>query len=324
MSSSHENEADASQHISSNEEYIFSNENENGFIGTMTIHQDQLRKINQLQLSLKSDSIFSRSILDRLSRKNEIIYCVNTQEKSIDIKDVEGTVYLPLVTKQEIDNKLSKIKSSIAVKINTLHLGAVKILIKAHFREGINSPIKMALLDNRLIDREDSLIGAAKGNLAYGKFMFTVYPKYAINLNDRNLNRTLSFIHKFDRENFMEKGSLVFSVTYLIGYALTNSHHSIDYRTKPKIEIDQLFLDIGKVHEHNFCNIVEDDNSWVMNVHRNKPELGQPSQNLRIKGNNISIGNSSSGTIPTQRQLLEQVAKNVDRLGNQLQYINGE
>ncbi|KVH98743.1 hypothetical protein Ccrd_023030, partial [Cynara cardunculus var. scolymus] len=75
----------------------------------------------------------------------EIFYCVSTKEISIDIADVSGQVYLPLITKSEIRQKLEKIPIDIRKKITFAHIGAIKILIKAQFRNGIDSPFKMAL-----------------------------------------------------------------------------------------------------------------------------------------------------------------------------------
>ena len=136
----------------------------------------------------------------------------------------------PLSLKDEINRNLQKIDSRIRATINVVHIGAIKILLKAEFKEGIDSPIKMALIDNRINDRSDCILGAARGNLAYQKFMFTVYPKYAFSKDTKNIDQVLSFVHQFERENLMNPGDKVFRITYLVVYALTNSHHSIDYR----------------------------------------------------------------------------------------------
>lgn len=100
-------------------------------------------------------------------RKNEIFYCISTKEISIDVKDVSGKVYLPLLTKDEINQRLSKIPSEVRKKISMVHLGAIQILIKAQFRNGINSPIKMALVDNQINDVTDSI---SKNTLPFNQF----------------------------------------------------------------------------------------------------------------------------------------------------------
>lgn len=71
--------------------------------------------------------------------------------------------------------------------------------------------------------------------------MFSLYPKFGFSLDIKNLDRVLSFVHQFERENLMNSGDKVFSITYVVAYALTNSHHSIDYKNSEKIEIDDIF-----------------------------------------------------------------------------------
>lgn len=135
------------------------------------------------------------------------------------------------------------------------HLGAIKILLKAEFQEGINTPIKMALIDNRINDRQYIILGAARGNLAYQKFIFTVYPKFGLSLTSKNLDKVLSFVHQFERTNFMNEGDKVFSITYLVGYAITNSHHSVDYKKKEYIELEDVFSEMGTVEDKKFSYI---------------------------------------------------------------------
>ncbi|KAL9664598.1 hypothetical protein QQ045_020003 [Rhodiola kirilowii] len=115
-------------------------------------------------------------------------------------------LYLPFLTRTGVNSRLQKIPADIRKKISMLHIGAVKILVKAQFRDGIDTPIKMALIDNRIINRKDCILGVAKGNLAFGKFMFTVYPKYGVSLNTKNLDQVLSLAHEFERSDLMHKG----------------------------------------------------------------------------------------------------------------------
>lgn len=62
--------------------------------------------------------------------------------------------------------------------------------------------------------------------------MFPIYPKFALELKSANLNKFLYFIHHFERNDLMNPGDKPFTITYLIGYALTNSHHNIDHTRK--------------------------------------------------------------------------------------------
>ncbi|GJX47704.1 reverse transcriptase domain-containing protein [Tanacetum coccineum] len=93
----------------------------------------------------------------------------------------------------------------------------------------------MAILDNRIESRKDCILGIARGNLAYSRFMFTVYPQYGISLDSKDLDQVLAFVHEFERSDLMKPGNKVFSITYLVAYALTSSHHIIDYKKKEYI-----------------------------------------------------------------------------------------
>lgn len=73
--------------------------------------------------------------------------------------------------------------------------------------------------------------------------MFSVYPKFALDLKSTKLNKVLSFIHHFERSDLMNPGDKPFTITYLIGYALTNSHHSIDYKKEEYIKLEDVLCD---------------------------------------------------------------------------------
>lgn len=138
--------------VSDEESYQLSfHENENGFDASLVVKQDMLRNVKSSKLELQSQKIFKIPgfITGLLKRTNEVFYFVNTCEMHVDIKDTSGAVYLPLITKTEINKNLQKIDEKIRSKMTVVHLGAIKILLKAEFQEGINTPIKMALIDNR-------------------------------------------------------------------------------------------------------------------------------------------------------------------------------
>ena len=298
-------------------------ENEKGFKGSFLIKQEVLSKIRKSKLDLKKEKIFNIPMLNLLKRKNSIFYFVGTREMHVDIKDTKGSVFLPLITKEEINRNLQKIDSKTRSTINVVHLGAIKILLKAEFQEGIDSPIKMALIDNRINDRRDCILGAARGNLAYQKFMFSVYPKFSFSLDTKNLDQVLSFIHQFERENLMNAGDKVFSITYLVAYALSNSHHSIDYRKSEYIEIDDVFSQVGSIEEKQFSDISPLDSSWAIDIAKNKPLLGQKPR-MSISRNSLKIGESSSRDLlkeSSSRDLLKSVSKKVDDLCDRLEIL---
>lgn len=305
-------------------EVVFeSTSNQNGYSAEGIIAQDLINQINKKKLDLSINQIFQQIPFYKnvFKRKNILYHCISEKELSIDVFDTIGTVYLPLITKEEINKRLSKIKER--SQITTIHLGAIKMLFTAHFRNGIESPLKMALIDDRIIDRQDCILGAARGTLAYGKFMFTVNPQYPIDIKNRDLNKVLSFIHEFERPDFMRPGNRVFSVTYKICYALSNSVHSVAYKDRPTIELDDVFKQFGDASESPFCPIDKKDCSWAIDIASNKPAIGSSSR-TSTSGNSLRIGErrSQSMRLPSgssQTQMLTQVANTVEAMRRQLE-----
>nr|ADZ44588.1 movement protein [Dahlia mosaic virus] len=306
-------------------EVINFSENENGFASDYMINSDHLEKIMKLKLKLDTKQVFNQpNSLQRLvsktfSRKNNIFYCFNTEKLSVDIKDTTREVYLPLLTKGEIARRLLTIKPELRKTMNMVHIGAVKILLNEQFRDGINFPIKMALVDNRIINRQDALLGTVQGNLAYGKFMFAVYPKFALHRDSKDFEKTLSFIHQCERTDLMEPGNKVFTINYLISYALTNSTHSIKYKEKESITIEDVFSEIGTVEESKFAEPSQLQENWAINIAREKQTLGYQPRNS-ITGIPLQIRESSN----TEKQLIRSISEKVDMYGEILREMIGK
>jgi len=230
---------------------------------------DQVRKTN---LSLQPEEVFnSLSTVEKIKnklfcRKNHIITCVSTREYPLDIKDTRGQTEIPFVLKDEIVQKLSKIPSDIRKTISYIHVGSIKIMLKATFREGINSPVKMALLDRRMVHPQDAIFGGVQGNLAYGKLIFTCSPKIGVPLSTKNINSILCFAHEFSRTDLMREGDMPFTVTYKIGYALTNSHHSMMFKSGEPISIEGVFKEIGQVSNIPFQEVPPLQSIWAMDL----------------------------------------------------------
>ncbi|GJS49743.1 reverse transcriptase domain-containing protein [Tanacetum coccineum] len=117
----------------------------------------------------------------------------------------------------------------------------------------------MALLDNRIESRKDCILGIARGNLAYSRFMFTVYPQYGISLDTKDLDQTLAFVH------------------------------DIDYKEKEYIEIDDLFNEIGSVEGSKFATIKPIDETWAIDIAKNKKLIGQKPPTQIVGRNWIGI-----------------------------------
>ena len=127
-------------------------------------------------------------------------------ERSITINKVKENIKINLLTIKTINELLSKIKNEkVREKIKYVYLVGVQIIIKSLFPENLNTPIVLSLHDKRLIQTHKSHLGSIQGNLAFTKLMFTCYPKYNINLGDKDFDNSLSLYFKFLRNHFMKE-----------------------------------------------------------------------------------------------------------------------
>ncbi|XP_076931539.1 uncharacterized protein LOC143596713 [Bidens hawaiensis] len=141
----------------------------------------------------------------------------------------------------------------------------------------------MALVDNRIVNRQDALLGAC------------------------------------ERTDLMEPGNKVFTINYLISYALTNSTHSIEYKEKESITIEDIFSEIGTVEGSKFSEPSQLQEDWAVNIARNKqPLVSRPRHSFT--GNPLRIGESSF----TESQLIRSMSEKVDRYGEILKEIAGK
>ncbi|CAN1163685.1 hypothetical protein LINPERPRIM_LOCUS32763 [Linum perenne] len=109
---------------------------------------------------------------------------------------------------------------------------------------GINAPIELEIRDDRIIDQEESIIAKGSGNLNCGIIKFDINLQQGLSLTDENLDSSIVIKYELKKEDLMKENSKPFSVTYQINYALTNSHHSLTFKDKEVITIEDLFKPI--------------------------------------------------------------------------------
>ncbi|CAN1842104.1 hypothetical protein LINPERHAP1_LOCUS36741, partial [Linum perenne] len=109
---------------------------------------------------------------------------------------------------------------------------------------GINAPIELEIRDDRIIDQEESIIAKGSGNLNRGIIKFDINLQQGLSLTNENLDSSVVIKYELKREDLMKENSRPFSVTYQINYALTNSHHSLTFKDKEVITIEDLFKPI--------------------------------------------------------------------------------
>jgi hypothetical protein len=222
---------------------IQNEENESGYlfdalVEKKNINKDAIRKSN-FTLSEKHNFQY-HTLRNLFSRKNIIYYGKIVGEEPIPIELTEGNIVIPIINKQQIRNRIQNIKEIDRSKIAYIHISTIQIILKSTFSD-LDTPIELEIRDDRIINNQESIIAKGKGNLIEGKIKFNINIQLGLSLKDKNLNNSITVRYRLLRNNFMLKGNHPFTITYQINYALTNSHHSITFKTDDRIHIDKLF-----------------------------------------------------------------------------------
>nr|QZN83735.1 putative movement protein [Strawberry vein banding virus]QZN83741.1 putative movement protein [Strawberry vein banding virus] len=290
------------------DEYIF--EEEGTYAHDVAIDSTLLKEIEKKDLELTSEEVFKTPSLWKKflkARKNICISCVSSREYPIEIAQANGLTEIPFFNREEIESKKRVLKPEDRKKIDFIHIGSVKIMIKSTFRTGIDSPISVALLDRRMKNAKDAVFGGVKGNLSYGKLIFTYNPKISVSLRDPTINKTLTLAHFFEREELMHEGNHPYTISYKIGYTLSNSHHSLEFRPKEPICIDDLFSTVGKISQAPLQEITPIENYWRMS-------LGNTSRRLLGERPRMIVIEDDEEETPLDRHTERALARSQSRM----------
>ncbi|KAK4385998.1 movement protein [Sesamum angolense] len=98
-------------------------------------------------------------------RKHHIIYKVSSGEFAIPMEFTGNVIEMQLIPKEEILEELSRLREEIAVTMKWIHIGTIEVVIKAIFKEGIDSEIHLSIMDRRINNLRDGCLGTMIGNL---------------------------------------------------------------------------------------------------------------------------------------------------------------
>ena len=213
-------------------------ENESGFMQDAIINKKAIRR-SDFTLSEKHNFDY-KSFTNIFSRKNIIYFGKIVGEEPIPIEQTKGNIIIPIINQKQIRDRIMHMKEHDRSKIAYIHISTIQVILKSTFM-GCDTPIKLELRDDKIIDRQESIIAQGKGNLSEGKLKFDLNIQMGLSLKDKDLSKSITVRYELLRRTFMRKGNHPFTITYQINYALTNSHHSITFKTKDVIHIDELF-----------------------------------------------------------------------------------
>ena len=154
--------------------------------------------------------------------------------------------------------------------------------------------------------------------------MFTCYPKYNINLGDKDFDNSLSLYFKFLRNDFMKEGNNVMTIYYSALYTLSNSNYGRIYQDKLFIEISDECREIGEIIEPQKLDRIEILVNYILSLEDNIFEENSIQRiDLPIFRGNSLIGNSSKSSISRRsfRRIREEVHSPFLIKGN---YYNGK
>ncbi|CAI0480367.1 unnamed protein product [Linum tenue] len=221
-------------------DYLNKNDNENYFLDGV-IDIKKIREKTNFTIS-ETHKFITKSFLSKLfDRENIIKYGKMISEVAVPINQTKGDSLIQVINKEQIRKRLAKLRSEERNKITYIHISTIQIILKSTMKIGIDAPMELEIRDDRLLNEEESIIAKGMGNLGVGIIKFDINLQQGLSLEDGNLDSSIIIKYELKRENFMKENSKPFSVTYQINYALKNSHHSLTFKNKEVITIEDLF-----------------------------------------------------------------------------------
>ncbi|KAL0319724.1 UNVERIFIED_CONTAM: movement protein [Sesamum radiatum] len=141
-----------------------------GFFSRMTVSNKTMDRI------MRQDSILTLydgfriggigKVLNQIGqnqRRHHIIYKVSSGEFAIPMELTGIVMEKQQSSKEEILEELSK--EQVAITMKWIHIEAIEVVIKATFKEGIDSEIHLSIMDRRINNLRDGSLGTMIGNL---------------------------------------------------------------------------------------------------------------------------------------------------------------
>ncbi|CAN1811673.1 hypothetical protein LINPERHAP1_LOCUS26294 [Linum perenne] len=214
-------------------DYIQRHEEDNYFLDGL-IDVKKIKERTNFTLS-ETQNFITKSFLSKLFNRDNIIkYGKMIGEVAIPFQ-ANGNFLIQIINKEQIRKRLSKLKTEKRIKIAYIHISTIQIIIKSTMKLGINAPIELEIRDDRIINQEESIIAKGSGNLNCGIIKFDINLQQGLSLTDENLDSSIIIKYELKRNDL---------ITYQINYALTNSHHSLTFKDKEIITIEDLFKPI--------------------------------------------------------------------------------
>ncbi|CAN1145390.1 hypothetical protein LINPERPRIM_LOCUS7251 [Linum perenne] len=212
-------------------DYIQRQEEDNYFLDGI-IDVKKIKERTNFTLS-ETQNFVTKSFLSKLFNRDNITkYGKMIGEVAIPFNQANGNFLVQIINKEQIRKRLSKVKTEERAKIAYIHISTIQIIIKSTMKLGINAPIELEIRDDRILNQDESIIAKGSGNLNCGIIKFDINLQQGLSLTVENLDSSIIIKYELKRDDL---------ITYQINYALTNSHHSLTFKDKDVITIEDLF-----------------------------------------------------------------------------------
>ncbi|CAN1336589.1 hypothetical protein LINPERPRIM_LOCUS37203 [Linum perenne] len=277
-------------------DYIQKQEEDSYFLDGL-IDVKKIKERTNFTLS-ETQNFVTKSFLSKLFNRDNIIkYGKMIGEVAIPFNQENGNFLVQIINKEQIGKRLSKLKTEERKKIAYIHISTIQIIIKSTMKLGINAPIELEIRDDRLLDQDESIIAKGLGNLSCGIIKFDINLQQGLSLTDENLDSSIVIKYELKREDLMKENSKPFSVTYQINYALTNSHHSLTFRDKEVITIEDLFKPIIRLETPIKIVKAEPSRRSIQQDPRKLNQVGRLTQSERLQSIHIEDQNQEEKEI---------------------------
>ncbi|CAN1185561.1 hypothetical protein LINPERHAP2_LOCUS37625 [Linum perenne] len=277
-------------------DYIQKQEEDSYFLDGL-IDVKKIKERTNFTLS-ETQNFVTKSFLSKLFNRDNIIkYGKMIGEVAIPSNQANGNFLVQIINKEQIGKRLSKLKIEERRKIAYIHISTIQIIIKSTMKLGINAPIELEIRDDRLLDQDESIIAKGLGNLSCGIIKFDINLQQGLSLTDENLDSSIVIKYELRREDLMKENSKPFSVTYQINYALTNSHHSLTFRDKEVITIEDLFKPIIRLETPIKIVKSEPSRRSIQQDPRKLKQVGRLTQSERFQSIDIEDQNQEEKEI---------------------------
>ncbi|CAN1254789.1 hypothetical protein LINPERPRIM_LOCUS8765 [Linum perenne] len=296
-------------------DYIQRQEEDNYFLDGL-IDVKKIKERTNFTLS-GTQNFVTKSFLSKLFNRDNIIkYDKMIGEVAIPFNQANGNFIVQIINKEQIRKRLSKLKPEERAKIAYIHISTIQIIIKSTMKLGINAPIELEIRDDRILNQEESIIAKGSGNLSYGIIKFDINLQQGLSLTDENLDSSIIIKYELKRDDL---------ITYQINYALTNSHHSLTFKDKEVITIEDLFRPIIRleaplkiVKAEPSIRTIQQDPRKINQVKRltqskgfQQKELEDRGQEEDIKNITIIHQNQDNSEIETLKQMIIDLSNRI-------------